>query len=107
MSIIYEVNVLVKREIEADYRAWLQDHVAEIVTLPGFLDAQTFDVQQDAGNDAVAICMQYRLESQAAFDDYLAQHAPRLRADGIARFGDRFTATRRVLVNARQFTSAV
>lgn len=106
MSIIYEVNVFVQREIESAYRAWLVKHIAEILALPGFLDAQCFDVQQDAGTDTFAICMQYRLESQAALDDYLAQHAPRLRADGIEKFGNRFTASRRVLKNARQFSSA-
>ncbi|MGH8108944.1 MAG: DUF4286 family protein [Arenimonas sp.] len=104
MSIIYEVNVFVQREIENDYRAWLEKHVAEILALPGFLDAQVFDVQQDAGKD-LAICMQYRLESQTALDNYLEQHAPRLRADGVEKFGNRFTASRRVLLNVRAFAS--
>ena len=35
MSIIYEVNVFVQRDIETEYRAWLTKHVAEILALPG------------------------------------------------------------------------
>jgi len=104
MTIIYEVNVFVQHEIESAYREWLTAHVAEIVALPGFIDAQCFDVQQEQGAETVAICMQYRLESLAALDDYLARHAPRLRADGLDRFGDRFKANRRVLVEPRIFT---
>ena len=98
MTIIYEVNVFVHRNSEVDYRVWLLKHIAEILTLPGFIDAQCFDVQQDSNADDVAICVQYRLQSQAALDNYFEHHASRLRADGFAKFGDRFRATRRVLV---------
>ena len=104
MSVAYEVNLFVERGIEADYRAWLEKHIAEILALPGFLDAKSFDVQQDDSADTVAISVQYRLESRAALDNYFEQHAARLRADGVARFGDRFRANRRVLVNSRIFT---
>jgi hypothetical protein len=98
MSIIYEVNVFVQRDIENEYRKWLAKHIAEILALPGFIDAQSFDVQQDDTANDVAICVHYRLESQAALDNYFVQHASRLRADGLARFGDRFRAARRVLM---------
>ena len=103
MSIIYEVNVSLQHEIEVEYRVWLEKHIAEIVALPGFLDAQSFDVQQEPGRWSIALCVQYRLESQSALDHYFAQHAPRLRAAGIEKFGDRFTASRRVLINPRVF----
>ncbi len=98
MTITYEVNVFVQRDSEADYRAWLVKHIAEILALPGFVDAQCFDVQQDNNADDVAICVHYRLQSQEALDNYFEHHAARLRADGVAKFGDRFRATRRVLV---------
>jgi hypothetical protein len=101
MSVIYEVNLFVQADIEVDYRVWLARHISEILALPGFIDAQCFDVQRDEkNNNDVAICVQYQLESQAALDNYLQLHAPRLRADGIANFGDRFRATRRVLVSS-------
>ena len=96
--IVYEVNVLVRREIEADYRDWLDAHVREIVALPGFTGAEVFDRREPvAAADEVAICMQYRLRDAAALTDYLREHAPRLRADGLARFGAGFRAERRVL----------
>lgn len=103
MSIIYEVNISLQREIEAEYRDWLEKHIAEILALPGFLDARSFDVQRNDDSHIVDICVQYRLESQSALDNYFAQHAARLRADGVEKFGDRFTANRRVLINPRVF----
>jgi len=39
---------------------------------------------------------QYEFASRAALDAYLAHHAPRLRAEGVRRFGDRVSYRRRV-----------
>ena len=44
--------------------------------------------------------MQYALVDAAALDGYLCEHAPRLRAEGVSRFGDRFRAQRRILGGA-------
>jgi len=96
-EVVYEVNIDLDAGIEVEYRAWLHGHVAEIVALPGFTGAAVFDVVDPAAEGRIGICMQYRLHDEAALQAYFAQHAPRLRADGVARFGDGFSATRRVL----------
>ena len=96
--IVYEVNLFVRREIEAPFRAWLPVHVAEVIALPGFTGARLLEREQpppEAGE--VALCVQYELRDAAALEDYLREHAARMRADGIARFGDGFRAERRVL----------
>lgn len=100
--VIYEVNIEVDAAAHDDYRVWLRTHIAEILALPGFTGAKLFEVLEpppSAGR--VGLCVQYALKDRAALDDYLRDHAPRLRADGVARFGDRFQATRRVLRGAR------
>ncbi|QDH71295.1 DUF4286 family protein [Marilutibacter alkalisoli] len=101
--IVYEVNLDVDATVIADYRVWLDAHVAEICALPGFTGARIFEVIDPPARDGrVSLCVQYRLRDASAFEAYLEHHAPRLRADGLARFGDHFTATRRVLVRVRQ-----
>lgn len=101
--VIYEVNIEVDVAAHDAYRAWLVDHVAEILALPGFTGAKVFDVlDPPASAGRVGLCVQYALKDQAALDDYLRDHAPRLRADGMARFGDRFQASRRVLQPTRR-----
>lgn len=100
--VIYEVNIEVDAAAHDDYRAWLRDHIAEILALPGFTGAKVFDVLEpppSAGR--IGLSVQYALKDREALDDYLREHAPRLRADGVARFGDRFQATRRILRVAR------
>ena len=96
--IVYEVNLFVQRAIEAEYRVWLDAHVREILALPGFTAAEVFERHEPAaGAGEFVLCTQYRLRDAAALADYLREHAPRLRAEGIARFGAGFRAERRVL----------
>lgn len=98
MSLVYEVNLVVRRDIEAAYRAWLDAHVREILALPGFVGATVFERLEPATEaDEFGLSVHYRLRDAAALVDYLRDHAPRLRTDGIARFGDGFRADRRVL----------
>jgi hypothetical protein len=96
--LVYEVNLAVDAEVAEAFAAWLPGHVAELLALPGFLAAEIFRVEEPAPPAGeVALSVRYRLRDRAALDAYLRDHAARLRADGIARFGGRFQATRRVL----------
>jgi hypothetical protein len=97
-GVVYEVNLSVDAEVAVAYRMWLAVHVAEIVALPGFTGAGVWDVADPAPPaGTLSLCVQYSLRDREALDAYLRDHAPRLRAEGIARFGERVRATRRVL----------
>lgn len=99
--IVYEVNVEVRAEACAAYRAWLAGHVREILALPGFVSAEILErCEPPPAEGTCAFTVQYRLVDEAALRRYLDEDAPRLRAEGERRFGDAFTATRRVLVPA-------
>ena len=96
--ITYEVNLFVQRAIEAEFRAWLEGHVREILALPGFTGGQVFERLDPAPAEGeFVLCTHYRLHDEAALAHYLREFAPALRADGLNRFGDRFRAERRVL----------
>ena len=99
--IVYEVNLEIEAGIAPEYRRWLDTHVATILTLPGFTGARILEVLDPALPSArIALCVQYTLVDAAALDGYLREHAPRLRAEGTARFGGRFRAQRRILRDA-------
>jgi hypothetical protein len=97
MSLIYEVTLDIDAAIANEYRTWLNRHTAELLALPGFVDARIFDLLEPAAPGRIGLCVQYTLRDRAAYDAYLRDHAERVRGDGIERFGDRFTATRRLL----------
>lgn len=97
-GVVYEVELDVDAAVVADYREWLEAHVAAILALPGFTGAHVFEVvEPPAADGRVVLCVQYTLCDAAALDSYLHEHAARMRADGMARFGGRFTARRRIL----------
>lgn len=96
--IVYEVNLDVDAAISEEFRVWLHEHVRAILALPGFLGAEIFQrTDPPAPGAQCSLCVQYRLTDDASLERYLQQDAPRMRADGQARFGGRFSASRRVL----------
>jgi hypothetical protein len=95
--IVYEVNLEVDAAVFADYCAWLDEHVREILALPGFIAAEIFERSDPpAAAGQRCLCVSYRLAGAADLERYLRDDAPRMRAAS-ARFAGRFTATRRVL----------
>lgn len=97
--VIYEVNLIVKREVAGEVAAWLPGHIREILALPGFESAEWLsdeDFHEDEGADP-RWTIHYRLRSHDDFIRYAENDAERMRADGLERFGGSFEATRRVL----------
>lgn len=94
--ITYEVNLTVGADLSEEYQQWLNEHVQQMLALPGFTGATCYRIIEPAEQGKASWSVHYVLENQAALDAYLQTHAARMRADGIARFGDRFTATRRI-----------
>lgn len=97
MPLIYEVNLSVERAIAGEFRAWLVDHVQEMLELPGFTGARILEAVDGDDGDRVLFRTHYSMLDQAALGAYLREHAARMREAGIARFGNRFSATRHVL----------
>lgn len=95
----YEVAIEVDPAVADDYRDWLRGHVARMLALPGFVEATVLAVDDPpaAAPGWIGLCVRYRLHDAAALSHYFAEHAANMRAEGVARFGDRFTARRRVL----------
>lgn len=94
---IYEVNLTIDNDIFNDYYQWLIEHVETILTLPGFIKAiisKEMIAQPDPKSTKITVY--YTVESEQYLDDYLANQAPELRADGIEKFGDKFSAFRRI-----------
>ena len=77
---IYAVRIdFDDRATRDDMIAWLRDrHVKDV------LDAGALEAQLVVIDDALAIDIRYRFASPEAFAAYERDHAPRLRAEGIA-----------------------
>lgn len=102
-TVLYEVSLEADAGIEAAFDTWLRDHIADVMQFEGFLSAEVLDDATPPPPDRIRRIVQYRLRNQAALDDYLRDHAPRMQQQGIERFGDRYAATRRTLAHREEF----
>ena len=93
--LIYEVRLRVDADVAEAYAAWLLAHVPDVLATGCFTRADVFDEPLDDG--AARLTTHYHAADAEAFARYERDHAPRLRAEGLARFAGRFTAERRVL----------
>ena len=93
---IYEVTLSVDREIADAFDDWLANHVQEMLEVPGFLKAESFEIEDDDQGRARRVT-HYYLASDEDLEEYLAGPANAMRQSGIALFSDRFEASRRVL----------
>lgn len=100
--VIYEVNLVIDAEIAEAYGAWLGEHIEAILAIEGFVSAD-WEVGEEGPAGKALWSVRYTLRDRAALDRYYAEHAPRMRADGLERFGDRFSASRRVLELRRRY----
>ena len=105
--LIYEVNLTVSRDIAADYRNWLRPHIEEMLKNPGFQAAKFYQRDADeAGGDSECWTLHYFVENRAALNDYFDGPASAMREQGIALFGGKFSANRRVLESMEKFVEA-
>lgn len=95
-QVIYEVTLRPEPSIQAEFDAWLEDHVQEMLALPGFLEAGVYR-SEDPGSGDILRTVHYVLRDRQALDAYLRDHADRMRSRGIERFGEAFRASRRIL----------
>jgi len=101
-SVVYEVDLEADADIAGPFDTWLRDHIADMLQFEGFRSAEILD-DPSAPDGRIRRIVQYRLRDRAALEDYLTRHAPEMRARGVAHFGDRFSAERRVLPHREEF----
>ena len=94
--LVYEVTLDISADAASEFDVWLKSHVRDMLALPGFRDARVL-TPEDPEPGAVRRVVQYTLAGRAELDRYLAEQAPRMRAEGTKRFGDKLKASRRVL----------
>ncbi len=97
-SLVYEVTLDITADVAPEFDVWLEEHVHAMLALPGFRDARILRPEDpQAAGTSVRRVVQYTLAGRAELDRYVAEYAPRMRADGVTRFGDKLKTSRRVL----------
>lgn len=99
--IIYEVNLSIDKSIYMQYMQWLKPHVTQMLSCPGFESAALYESKDlTAKTESHELTIHYQVKDEIALMHYLKEFAPKLQAEGKELFGDKFTATRRILTPA-------
>jgi hypothetical protein len=102
-QVIYEVSTTVENAHADAFLHWLDDfHVQEVLKIDGFIEATISERNLEFEQSGFVtthrgFVVSYVLDSPAALDNYLHNHAAAMRQDGLSRFGGHFSATRRSL----------
>tara|TARA_R110002110_G_scaffold257491_1_gene473496 strand:- start:29389 stop:29700 length:312 start_codon:yes stop_codon:yes gene_type:complete len=98
MSIIYEVSLKIESHFKDDFLGWLSEHISEMLQLPGFVSAKLYE-EADYGDISIKhdYIVRYKLESKQTLSQYFDQYASAMRKAGLKRFGNHFSASRRVM----------
>lgn len=94
---------MVTAEVADSFREWLENHIKEMIQLPGFLGA-VLKSMEDLDNGSKQWTVAYRLENRAAMNEYLNVHAAAMRSDGMKLFEGKFTASRRIFDICMEYT---
>ena len=105
MSVVYEVNLFIEPEAAEEIATWLPGHIRDVLAIDGFVGATWYQLDPEDGRQRFTV--HYHLTDAPSLQRYVDEHAERLRQEGLDRFSDRFTATRRVLYERRQFEEEV
>jgi Protein of unknown function (DUF3667)/Domain of unknown function (DUF4286) len=100
-AVIYEVTIDVDAGIGAEFDSWLKAHVHDMLQLPGFLDAKILRPKMDSADSTASMrrVVRYKLANRKSLERYLQEHATRMRAEALMRFGQSLHTSRRVLDN--------
>lgn len=93
--IIYNVTTHIEEEACDAWLEWMQQtHIPEVLATGKFEEARLCRVLVDEQNGGVTFAVQFLAPSREILDRYYREDAPRLRQEGIDRFGDKFVAFR-------------
>ncbi|GGW58539.1 uncharacterized protein DUF4286 [Winogradskyella epiphytica] len=91
--IIYNVTLNIDKSIHTEWLEWIKEHIPQVLATGKFVEAKLTKVLVD-DEGAETYSVQYRADSREALESYYADHAERLKADGLQRFGDKMLSFR-------------
>lgn len=99
---VYNVTVNVDDSIRLDWLQWIKPHIKDVLATGRFVSAKLTQVLADEDMGAT-YSIQYTAESRANLNAYYELDAPKLREDGLKKFGDKMLAFRTELFVIEEF----
>lgn len=94
--VIYEVNLMINKDIYEQYYVWLEEHAKEMLKFPGFMSARILKQEIDSNCEQEKLTVYYELKDRESLELYFTEFAEKMRGDGVNRFKGQFSAERRI-----------
>ena len=101
---IYNVTVNVADSIRLDWLQWIKTHIKEVLATGRFKSARLTQVLAEE-EEGTTYAIQYLAESRANLNAYYEIDAPKLRQEGLKKFGDKMLAFRTELFIIDEFNA--
>ena len=92
---VYNVSIRLEPGIEPEWVQWMRNvHIPDVLATGLFSGHQFFELLEPSEDEGKHYIVQYFLEQEQQYHEYLHTFAPELRQKAFDRFGDRFIAFR-------------
>lgn len=96
--LIYNVTIKVDESIATDWVQWMrQEHIPNIMDTGCFAEYKMVRLLDIDDSEGPTYAVQYFATTMDDYQQYLRQHAPRIRKESIDKWGDRFIAFRTLM----------
>lgn len=96
--VLYNVTIKVEKDSAEEWVKWMkEEHMPELMRLGVFVDSKLFRLLDIDEEDGFTYAAQYFCKDMAAYNTYIEEHAPAMRAKGIDRFKEKFVAFRTLM----------
>lgn len=96
--LIYNVTIKVDESIATDWLRWMQqEHIPHIMDTGCFSEFKMVRLLDIDDSEGPTYAVQYFANTMDHYQQYLREHAPRIRKESIDKWGDRFIAFRTLM----------
>ncbi len=94
---IYNVTVNIEKQVHQDWLKWMKEvHIPDVLATGMFIDNRLCQVMVDE-EQGITYSIQYRVKDLDTLKLYQQMYAPKLQAEHMNRYRDKFVAFRTIL----------
>ena len=95
--LLYNVTTIVEDSIAQKWQDWMQTkHIVDVMNT-GLFSSFNFLKVLDSPNEGQTFCAQFITENREAYEEYLQNHAPKLREEAVTLFKEQALSFRTLM----------
>ena len=95
---IYNITIKVNRPISDQWMKWqMEEHIPDIMATELFNDYKVYRLHDQDDSESLTFIFQFHTSDRNNYDQYIKEHAPRLREKTFQKWRDGFIAFRSLL----------